>query len=84
MMIPDKLNCYDHGGYRKMTVLFSNVIVTNKSKSKRSIANKKLSQSGSTNEKKSISSIVNETLSQNCSAKENELCFTKEERNKKT
>ena len=32
-----------------------------------------------TNESESRRSIVNKTLSQNCSAKENELCFTKED-----
>ena len=32
-----------------------------------------------TNEGESKHSIVNERLLQNCSAKENELCFTKEE-----
>ena len=55
MMRSDKLNCYGHGGYTKMTA----VNVTNKSESKRS--------------------IVNEKLSQKYSAKENELCFTKED-----
>ena len=33
-----------------------------------------------TNESESKRSIVNERLSQNCSAKENELCFTKEDK----
>ena len=32
-----------------------------------------------TNESESKRSIVNEKSSQNCSAKENELCFTKED-----
>ena len=59
MMRSDKLNWYDHGGYKEMTTLYSNVIVTNKRKSK--------------------CSIVNEKLLQKCSAKENKLCFTKED-----
>ena len=59
MMRSNKLKWYDHGGYTKMTVPYSNVIVTNKSESKRS--------------------IVNEKLSQKYLAKENELCFTKED-----
>ena len=59
MMRSDKLNWYDHGGYTKITVPYSNVIVTNKNESKRI--------------------IVNEKLLQKCSAKENELCFTKED-----
>ena len=33
-----------------------------------------------TNEGESKRSIVNKTLSQNCSAKENKLCFTKEDK----
>ena len=60
MMRSDNLNWYDHGGYKEMTAPYSNVIVTNKSESKRS--------------------IVNEKLSQKYSAKENELCFTKEDK----
>ena len=55
----NNINWYDHGGYTKMTAPYSNVIVTNDSKSKRS--------------------IINENLSQNCSAKEKELCSTKED-----
>ena len=43
-----------------MTAPYSNVIVTNESKSKRS--------------------IINEKLLQKCSAKDNELCFTKEDK----
>ena len=35
IMRSDKLNWYDHGGYTKMTVPYSNVIVTNKRESKR-------------------------------------------------
>ena len=30
MMISDKLNWYDHGGYKKMTASYSNVIIMNK------------------------------------------------------
>ena len=44
MMRSNKLNWYDHGGYKKTSVPYSNVIVTNKSKSKRSIVNETLSQ----------------------------------------
>ena len=77
MMISDKLNWYDHGGYTKMTAPYSNVIVTNESESKHSIVNENLLQSGSTNENKSKRSIVNKPLSQKCSAKENELRSTK-------
>ena len=36
MMRSDKVNWYDHDGYTEMTAPYSNVIVTNKSKSKRS------------------------------------------------
>ena len=42
MMRSDKLNWFDHVGYTKMNTLYSNVIVTNESKSKRSIVNEKL------------------------------------------
>ena len=42
MMISDNLNWYDHGGYTKMTALYSNVIVMNKSESKLSIVNETL------------------------------------------
>ena len=76
----DNPNLYNHSGYTKMTALSSNVIVTNKSESKISIANENLSQSGSTNENKKKRSIINEPLSQKCSVKENELCFMKEEK----
>ena len=79
MMRSDNLNWYDHVGYKKMTAPYSNVNVTNKSESKRSVVDKNLSQSCSMKENKSKRSIVNKTLSQNCSAKENELCFTKED-----
>ena len=44
MMRSDKLNWYDHGGYTKMTVPYSNVIVANERKSKRSIVNENLLQ----------------------------------------
>ena len=40
MMISDKLNWYDHGRYKEMTDLYSNLIVMNESESKRSIVNK--------------------------------------------
>ena len=50
MMRSDKLNWYDHGSYKEMTAPYLNVIVTNKSESKRSIANEKLSQKYSTKE----------------------------------
>ena len=80
MMRSDKLNWYDHGGYKEITAPFSNVNVTNKSESKCSIVNEKLSQSCSTNEKKSKHSIVNEPLSNKCSANENELFSTKEDK----
>ena len=43
MMISDKLNWYNHGGYTKITALYSNVNVTNESESKRSTVNEKLS-----------------------------------------
>ena len=50
MMISDNLNWYDHGGYTKMTAPYSNVNVTNESKSKRSTVNETLSQICSTKE----------------------------------
>ena len=62
-----------------MTAPYSNVNVTNESESKRSIVNKRLSQSFSTNENKSKLSIVNEPLSHKYSAKDNKLCSTKED-----
>ena len=49
-MRPDKLNWYGHGGYKEMTALSSNIVVTNESESKRSIVNKKLSQKYSAKE----------------------------------
>ena len=49
-MRSDKFNWYDHGGYTKMTAPYSNVNVTNESKSKCSIVNKKLSQNCSAKE----------------------------------
>ena len=82
MMRSDNLNWYDHGGYMKMTALYSNVNFTNESESKRSIVNGKLLQSGYTkmnalssngivtDEDESKQSIVKKTLSQNCSADE--------------
>ena len=78
MMRSNKLNWYDHGGYTKMTAPSSNINVTNKSESKHSIVNEKLSRSCSTNKNKSKPSIVNEPLSKKCSADENKLCSTKE------
>ena len=42
MMRSDNLNLYDHGGYTKMTALYSNVNVTNEGKSKHIIVNEKL------------------------------------------
>ena len=71
MMRSDNLNWYDHGGYTEMTALSSNVNVTNEGESKRSIVNKRLSQSYSTNENKSKHSIFSETLSQSCSTTKN-------------
>ena len=71
MMRSDNFNWYDRGGYTEMTAPSSNIKVTNEGKSKRSIVNKKLSQSCSTNEKKSKHSIVSETLSQSCSTNDN-------------
>ena len=76
MMISDNLNLYNHGGYTKMTALYSNVNIMNRSESKRSIVNEKLLQSCSTDEDESKRSIVNEPFSQNYFAKENELCST--------
>ena len=76
MMISDKLNWYDYGGYTKMTALYSNVNITNESKSKRSIVNEKLSQSCSTDDNESKRSIFNKPFLQNCLAKENKLCST--------
>ena len=43
MMRSDKLNWYDHSGYTKRTTPYSNVIVTNESKSKHNIVNETLS-----------------------------------------
>ena len=50
MMRSDKLNWYDHVGYKEMTAPSSNVFVMNKSKSKRSIDNKPLLQKRSADE----------------------------------
>ena len=44
MMIFDKLNWYDHGGYTKMTAPYSNVNITNENKSKIIIVNEPFSQ----------------------------------------
>ena len=44
MMRSDKLNWYDHSGYKKTIVPYSNIIVKNRSESKHSIVNEKLSQ----------------------------------------
>ena len=65
-----------------MTTLYSNVNVTNEGESKRSIANKKLSQSCFTNKNKSKPSIVNRPFLQNFYVNENELCSTKEDESK--
>ena len=50
MMRSDKLNWYGHGGYKEMTAPSSNIVVTNESKSKRSIVNEKLLQKCSAKE----------------------------------
>ena len=78
-MKSDNLNWYDHGGYTKMTALYSNVNVTNRGESKHSIVNEKLLQICSANENKSKRSIVNKPLSQKCSAEDNELRSAKED-----
>ena len=52
MMRSDKHNWYGHGGYKEMTAPSSNIVVTNKSESKRSIVNEKLSQKYSVKENK--------------------------------
>ena len=49
MMRSDNLNWYNHVGYTKITAPYSNVIVTNKGESKRSIVNEQLLQSCSKN-----------------------------------
>ena len=61
MMKSDNLIWYDHGGYTKMTALYSNVNITNESISNRTIVNEKLLQSCSMNENKSKRSIFNKT-----------------------
>ena len=66
MMRSNNLNCYDHGGYMKMTAPNSNVNITNDRESKCSIVNEKLLQSCSRNDNKSKCSIVNKPLSQKC------------------
>ena len=60
-MRSSNLKWYDHGGYREMTVPFSNINVTNENKSKRSIVNKPLSQKCSMKEKKICSTKVDES-----------------------
>ena len=50
MMRSDKLNWYDHGSYTKTTAPYSNINVTNKSKSKRSTVNENLSHNCSAKE----------------------------------
>ena len=50
MMISDKLNWYDHGGYTKMTAPYSNVNIINENKSKISIVNEPFSQNYFTKE----------------------------------
>ena len=50
MIISNNLNWYDHSGYTKMTAPYSNVNVTNESKSKRSTVNEKLSHNCSAKE----------------------------------
>ena len=77
MMRSDNFNWYNHGGYTKMTAPYSNVNVRNEGESKRSIVNKKLSDSCSMDERESKCSIINEPLSRNCSADNNKLCSTK-------
>ena len=52
MMRSNKINRYDHGGYTKMTALYSNVNITNENESKRSIVNETLSQNCSVKENK--------------------------------
>ena len=52
MMRSNKLNWYDHGGFKKMTAPYLNVIITNENESKRSIVNKTLSQNYSAKENK--------------------------------
>ena len=56
-MISDNLNWYNHGGYTEMTAPSSNVNITIKGESKRSIVNEKLSQSCSTNKKNQNSEL---------------------------
>ena len=52
MMISDKLNRHDHGGYTEMTAPSSNVNVTGEDESRRSIINKNLLRNCSTVEGK--------------------------------
>ena len=57
----DKLNWYNHSGYREMTALSSNIIVTNESESKHSIVNEKLSQKCSAKENELCSTKEDES-----------------------
>ena len=50
MMISDKLNWYDHSGYKEMTAPSLNIVVMNESESKHSIVNEILSQKYSVKE----------------------------------
>ena len=68
MMISDKLNRHDHGGYTEMTAPSLNVNVTDEDESKEIIVHKTLLEKNSTDVSKSERNIVNETLSQNNSA----------------
>ena len=68
MMISDNLNWHDHGGYTKMTALYSNVKVTDGDKSKEIIMHKTLSENSSTDVIELERNIVNENLLQNNSA----------------
>ena len=64
MMISDKLNCNDHGGYTEMAAPSLNVNVTDEDKSKRIIVHKSLSKNCSTGVSKSKRNIVNKNVSQ--------------------
>ena len=71
IMISYNLNWYNQDGYTETTALYSNVNVTNEGESKRSIVNKKLSQSCSTNENKSKHSIGSNNLFERYSTNKN-------------
>ena len=79
MIRSNNLNWYEHGGYTEVTAPFLNINVTNKGKSKRSIANENLSQSCSTNKNKPKRIIFNKPLSQKYYTDKNELGSTKED-----